>query len=62
VADWPGLGAGRLFEDRDLAPTTDLRSVIKAVLIDHMRLQPATMESILPGSMSAQPTRGLIRS
>ena len=62
VADWPGLGAGRLFEDRDLAPTTDLRSVIKAVLIDHMRLQPGAMETILPGSMSAQPTRGLIRA
>ena len=25
VADWPGLGPGRLFEGRDLAPTLDLR-------------------------------------
>ena len=62
VADWPGLGAGRLFEDRDLAPTTDLRSVIKAVLIDHMGLRPGAMDSVLPGSVGAQPVRGLIRT
>ena len=25
-ATWPGLGSGQLFENRDLAPTADLRA------------------------------------
>lgn len=28
IANWPGLGAGKRFEDRDLAVTTDLRSML----------------------------------
>jgi uncharacterized protein (DUF1501 family) len=61
-ADWPGLGPGKLFEDRDLAPTTDVRSVIKGVLIDHMGMAPAAMERVLPGSRDAQPLGGLVRA
>ncbi len=61
-ADWPGLGQGRLFENRDLAPTTDLRSVIKGVLVDHMRIDPATLSRVLPGSDEAAPMHGLVRS
>ncbi len=61
-ADWPGLGAGRLFENRDLAPTTDLRSVIKGVLTDHMRLPEAALRRVLPGSEGAQAMTGLIRT
>ncbi|KAK0348580.1 hypothetical protein LTR94_036646, partial [Friedmanniomyces endolithicus] len=29
IGDWPTLAANRLFEDRDLAPTLDVRSVFK---------------------------------
>ena len=61
-ADWPGLGAGRLFENRDLAPTTDLRSVIKGVLVDHMGMAQAAMARVLPGSMDASAMRGLVRT
>ena len=61
-ADWPGLGSGRLFEDRDLAPTTDLRSVIKGVLVDHLHLSPSAMPRVLPGSDEASPMRGLVRA
>jgi uncharacterized protein (DUF1501 family) len=61
-ADWPGLGQGRLFENRDLAPTTDLRSVIKGVLIDHMGLPGPGLEQVLPGSLDAQKMGGLIRA
>ena len=61
-ADWPGLGPGRLFEDRDLAPTADLRSVIKGVLVDHLHMPPAAMPRVLPGSDDAQPMRGLVRA
>lgn len=30
VADWPGLGAGQLYEDRDLRATADLRMLYEA--------------------------------
>jgi uncharacterized protein (DUF1501 family) len=29
---WPGLAEGKLFQGRDLAPTTDLRAVAKGLL------------------------------
>jgi uncharacterized protein (DUF1501 family) len=37
-ADWPGLSQGKLFQNRDLAPTTDLRSVAKGLLAQTMGL------------------------
>ena len=38
ISDWPGLKPASLYEGRDLAPTTDLRAVIKGVLRDHLGL------------------------
>ena len=38
IADWPGLKPANLYQGRDLAPTTDLRAVIKGVLRDHLGL------------------------
>ena len=38
IADWPGLKPANLYEDRDLKPTTDLRSVLKGLLKDHLRV------------------------
>ncbi len=61
-ADWPGLGQSRLFEDRDLAPTADLRGVIKGVLLDHMHLPTASFGGVLPGSEDVSPMRGLVRT
>lgn len=40
VADWPGLSASNLYQGRDLYPTTDIRSVFKGVLVEHLQLQP----------------------
>ncbi len=60
--DWPGLGQGRLFEDRDLAPTTDLRGIAKAVLRDHLRLPPQAVDAAFPGSAGIAPATGLIRA
>ena len=59
--DWPGLGAGQLFEGRDLAPTTDLRSVSKGVLAGHLGLPGAVLERVFPGSLGAAPMTGLLR-
>lgn len=52
VADWPGLE--NLYEGRDLAPTTDLRSLFKAVLEQHLRIDPARIDDeIFPQSADA---------
>jgi len=61
IADWPGLKPANLFEDRDLAPTTDLRAVMKGVLKDHLRLDDAALAaSVFPGSRDVKPLAGLL--
>ena len=51
IADWPSLKAERLYEGRDLHPTTDLRGVLKGVLADQFGLSPKTLaEAIFPDS------------
>jgi len=62
VANWPGLGRGQLFEDRDLAPTTDIRSVAQGILVAHLGLNPAVLGAVFPGGEPAQPLRGLVRA
>jgi uncharacterized protein (DUF1501 family) len=61
-ADWPGLGPGRLLEDRDLQPTADLRSVGKGLLVEHLRLDPLSADRIFPDSRAATSMRGLLRA
>jgi uncharacterized protein (DUF1501 family) len=62
LADWPGLGAGRLLEDRDLQPTTDLRAVAKGLLAQHLGLSQASLALVFPGSASEAQTRDLVRA
>ncbi len=62
IADWPGLGSGQLFENRDLAPTTDLRSVAQGLLVGHLGLTQAAMGAVFPGDAPAQSLRGLVRT
>jgi uncharacterized protein (DUF1501 family) len=61
AGQWPGLGPGKLFEDRDLAPTTDLRAVAKGLLVAHLGVPSPALTTVFPGSESVQPTHGLIR-
>ena len=60
-ATWPGLGAGKLFEDRDLAPTTDLRSVAKGLLAQQLGLGEPALAQVFPDSQAAAPLTGLLR-
>jgi uncharacterized protein (DUF1501 family) len=60
-ADWPGLGPGRLFEDRDLMPTADVRAIAKGVLAAHLGLGERGLEAAFPGSQDAPAMRGLLR-
>lgn len=59
---WPGLGPGRLFEDRDLQPTTDLRSVVKGLLAQHLGIGATGLVTVFPDSAPAAPMPGLIRT
>lgn len=61
VADWPGLSSAALFEGRDLKPTTDLRSVAKSVLRDHLAIDAKFIDSqVFPGSAAAPYIHGLV--
>ena len=61
ISDWPGLTPANLYEGRDLAPTTDLRVVIKGVLRDHLGLgEKALAETVFPDSAAAKPMTGLL--
>lgn len=62
AGDWPGLAKDRLFENRDLQPTTDLRAVAKGLLADHIGLDAAAMATVFPGSPQATPIRRLLRA
>jgi uncharacterized protein (DUF1501 family) len=61
IADWPGLKTAQLHEGRDLRPTTDLRSVLKGLLRDHLRLrEDALASTVFPDSAEAAPMAGLV--
>jgi uncharacterized protein (DUF1501 family) len=61
VADWPGLKPAQLYEQRDLAATTDLRAVLKGVLRDHLGLSEQVLTAaVFPGSIGVRPLDGLI--
>jgi uncharacterized protein (DUF1501 family) len=61
IADWPGLKPANLYENRDLAATTDLRAVLKGLLRDHLRAdEKALAEVVFPGSANVKPMTGLV--
>src|ERR1700686_1571642 len=61
IADWPGLKESDLYERRDLKPTTDLRTVLKGVLKDHLRVEDHVLAAdVFPGSEAATPMPGLM--
>ncbi|MDP3490006.1 MAG: DUF1501 domain-containing protein [Phenylobacterium sp.] len=61
IGDWPGLQEARLVENRDLAATTDLRSLFKGVLADHMGVERRALDTtVFPDSAAARPALGLV--
>src|SRR4051812_10715776 len=61
ISDWPGLKPASLYQGRDLAPTTDLRAVMKGVLRDQFGLADRVLaESIFPDSAPVKPMQGLV--
>jgi uncharacterized protein (DUF1501 family) len=61
LADWPGLSRGKLFQNRDLAPTRDLRAVVKGVLTGHLGLTAAALGRVFPGSGQVAAEGGMVR-
>ncbi len=62
IANWPGLSSDRLYQARDLAPTTDLRMVFKAVCQRPLGLDEMTVENkIFPDSRAAPAMSDLLR-
>ena len=61
ISDWPGLKTANLYEGRDLAPTTDLRAVIKGVLHDHLGLAERVLaDTVFPDSAPVKAMKGLV--
>jgi uncharacterized protein (DUF1501 family) len=47
---WPGLDEENLHEQRDLAVTTDFRTVIAGLLSRHMKLDGSQLDLVFPGA------------
>ncbi len=62
LGDWPGLKSAQLYQGRDLMPTTDLRSLIKSVLRDHLQVPQKQLETeVFPDSAAAGYLTDLVR-
>jgi len=61
IGDWPSLQESKLYENRDLAPTLDMRSLFKGVLADHMGVDRRALDTtVFPDSASAPPLQNLV--
>ncbi|SIQ21315.1 MULTISPECIES: DUF1501 domain-containing protein [Acidiphilium] len=58
---WPGLNPTQLFQNRDLAPTADIRSLAKGVIQAQFHLTPTALARVFPNSSDAAPMAGLLR-
>jgi len=61
VASWPGLSSTQLYQNRDLAPTLDIRAVAKGALAQHLGLSHSALARVFPASGDASPLGGIIR-
>jgi len=61
VGDWPTLRASALFENRDLAPTVDMRGLLKGVLAEHLGAERAALDTaVFPGSAGVKAIGDLV--
>jgi len=62
AGEWPGLAPKALFQGRDVAPATDLRSVFMTVLQDHWGLERGLMtRTVFPDAGGVRAIEGLVR-
>jgi uncharacterized protein (DUF1501 family) len=60
--DWPGIGDSSLNEGRDLAVTTDFRSVLAQVAERHLRLSDKDLAQVFPAMPQKAPAMQLVRA
>ncbi len=61
IGDWPTLAQSRLFENRDTAPTLDMRGLFKGLLRDHLGVERAKLDTLVfPDSSGAAPIGGIV--
>ncbi|MGH6956894.1 MAG: DUF1501 domain-containing protein [Caulobacteraceae bacterium] len=61
VGDWPTLADAKLFQNRDTAPTLDMRGLFKGLLVGQFGLSRRTLDTaVFPASAGVAPTEGLI--
>jgi uncharacterized protein (DUF1501 family) len=61
IGDWPTLQPAKLYENRDTAPTLDMRSLFKGVLSDHLGVDRQALDgSIFPDSHVAAVATGVV--
>ena len=61
-ADWHGLGAGHLYEGRDVPVTTDFRWVLAQIAERHLRVPDVRLQQIFPDLPGRAPTFNLLRT
>jgi uncharacterized protein (DUF1501 family) len=61
VGDWPTLSPAKLFENRDTAPTLDMRGLFKGLLTDHLGVERRALDTtVFPDSADVAPARGIV--
>ena len=51
IGEWPGLAENQLYQNRDLYPANDMRSLLKSVLVQHLAIPDLIVgQTILPQS------------
>ncbi|HEY2708376.1 MAG TPA: DUF1501 domain-containing protein [Caulobacteraceae bacterium] len=59
--DWPTLAQGKLFENRDTAPTLDMRGLFKGLLAEQFGVDRRALDTaVFPDSAAVAPGTGLI--
>ncbi len=61
IGDWPTLADGKLFENRDTAPTLDMRGLFKGVLAEQLGIDRRALDqTVFPESAGVAPVTGLL--
>ncbi len=63
IADWPGLANNNLLDGRDLAITTDIRTLFKGLAQDHLKISTQSLNAdVFPDSSDLVPMADLVRA
>jgi len=62
IADWPGLAAAKLYQARDLRPTSGLDGLIAGAAAESLALDPERVgRAVFAHTTSDRPMSGLVK-